>query len=1225
MRFSRWAFALSVGLLLIVSSFGLPASIFAEPVQEETKAGNTIYHDYGELTADLQAIEFAYPLLTKLESIGQTWEGREIWAMKISDNVDIEEPDEPELFFNGCHHAREWLTVEVCYWFIIYLVENYTSDPTATYLIENRQIWVVPMVNPDGREYDGGAQGDEPSSYQNWRKNRRNNGDGTFGVDLNRNYGYMWGVSGACSDTSSEVYGGPSEFSEPESQACRDFARNHSFVGSISFHSHSMLILWPWGWSFEEPPDNEVLSTLGVEMSNNITNLAGSSSWPYTPEQACGLYPTSGGDIDWLYGELGILAYVTELYPGGSDGGAAISAPYNRFHPREDKVIPVVLDNIPGMVCMSMIADNPNQIIDHIVLTPNPDSQLINQDTTGYYMITAHNDGKRTDTFDITSSGPSGMTINHPNAINLLKGGSMNFTLDVTVPAFYIGGDYTIWINATSQTNPSCHYGTQVTVTVPFYYDTAIVSHSPFVENGQYPQGSIDMTAEVMNLGQADLDPFNLTCTISQMGASLPNPVFTEDFETDLSQWTIHDHDQSQSSSEWKLDPAAHNGVQGAWCGLTTSYTDTTIQSLETAVPISLRGASGANLSFWHRYDIERDYDFGAIEVSDDGGQNWYFGDRYTGVANTWHQETVDLTEYAGTDDLMLRFLFTSDGGVTAEGWHIDDVLVEADFRSESIIWGPTPQPTPGILYQNDTLECHWQYTFNPGHYKATYETTLASDERADNDLMDVFFEITPADLPDVVVIQPNSGEVWVAGSSEEITWNVFPGSHPLKADPITISYSIDGPGGPYTQLATNEPDDGTYTWNPIPPTPSNDCWVLIEAEDDQGFVGADINDIPFGIMVDPPNVTVTSPNGGESLMGGASWLITWIATGNLKANPITIEYSTTGPAGPWIPLASNEPNDGVYNWDPVPSLDVNNCYVRIEAEDMLGFFGEDISDGAFEIDSTAPLPALNPRAELDGLGVRIYWDPSPSADVDRYEVWWRMNGFDPSGNLYTTFLGAGLGTDVLHSNVGANNPNSYTYQVRTFDAAGHEARTIIQAAKYGSTQSVFTRDPDWFLLGSPLVQSDASIAHVIQGQGLPANLAYLRKYDSLSQTWLSYNPAAPSSIQDFTDIYTDEGFWMHISSSTRFATAGYLEDKVIDLVSGWNLVAYPFAQRFMGTAAIEAHLLANCIGYDAMLIEDLTNPYHLKIPIGTENIFHNQAIWIHVSLDTTWTVVNYT
>jgi hypothetical protein len=232
------------------------------------------------------------------------------------------------------------------------------------------------------------------------------------------------------------------------------------------------------------------------------------------------------------------------------------------------------------------------------------------------------------------------------------------------------------------------------------------------------------------------------------------------------------------------------------------------------------------------------------------------------------------------------------------------------------------------------------------------------------------------------------------------------------------------------------------------------------------------------------------------------------------------------------------------------------------------------------------------------------------------------MNNFDPTGNTYTSFFDAGLNLDQHHIGVGINNPSSYTYQLRTFDYVGHETRTTIQAAKYGSTESVFTREPDWFLLGSPLEQTDTSLAHVIQGQGLPANWDCVRTYDGLTDTWKT--KVAGSPVNDLTDIYTNEGFWMHITNSCRFATAGYISNQAITLYDGWNLVANPMTTRITNTATIMAHLTANCPGYAEMLMEDLTTPYHLKTPTGTENIFHNQGFWVRVTGDTTWTVTHY-
>lgn len=509
------------------------------------------------------------------------------------------------------------------------------------------------------------------------------------------------------------------------------------------------------------------------------------------------------------------------------------------------------------------------------------------------------------------------------------------------------------------------------------------------------------------------------------------------------------------------------------------------------------------------------------------------------------------------------------------------------------------------------------------------YGMTLLGDPTLDT------FDDGPVILPSVTVTQPNTALTWAMGSSQEITWTAAAGDSPLEPNPITIYYSYDDPegDGPWTLVADNELNDGSYSWNPVPFTPSTDCWVKIEAHDTDGKTGYDVSDVAFTIEAVSPTITLLGPNGGESLMGGGSWPITWSASagGNpLLANPITIYYSSTGVAGPWNLIAGNEANDGTYDWNPVPLLDNSNCFVRIMVEDTGGFAEEDVSDSSFEIDSTAPAPATNPRAELDGTGVRIYWDASPSPDVDHYEVYWIMNAWDASGDSYSNYFDVGLNTDYQHANIGISNPSSYVYQVRAYDPAGNEARTIIQAAKYGSTQAYIASYPvHWYLIGYSLVMSDTSIAHVMQGLGLPEQINYLRGFDADAGVWTSYNPHAPNSISTISDIYVNEGHWLLIDNShVRFTTAGYVEDKAITLFDGWNLVAYPFAERGMTTSDIISHLSANCPGYDEMAIADTVTasppPYHIKTPDGTEMLTHNSAFWVHVSMDTTWTIINY-
>ena len=508
------------------------------------------------------------------------------------------------------------------------------------------------------------------------------------------------------------------------------------------------------------------------------------------------------------------------------------------------------------------------------------------------------------------------------------------------------------------------------------------------------------------------------------------------------------------------------------------------------------------------------------------------------------------------------------------------------------------------------------------------YGMTITGDPTLDT------FDDGPPQVPNVLVTQPNTAVIWPVGSSQVITWSATPGNLPLDTDPITLYFSYNDPegDGPWTQIAANEANDGTYTWEPIPNTPSTQCWVKVEARDTGGKVGSDTSDVAFEILADqPPTAVMNSPVGGEVWMGGSLQTISWDMGDTL--DPISslvadLYYSTDGgatyPSTIATGLTGYAANPCTYNWDPLPLIDNDQMRVKVVVTDTSTNTCEAESPANFEIDSTAPLPAENPYAELDGLGVRIYWTASPSADVDHYEVWWRHNGFDPTGNSYTVFINAGLNTNVLHPNVGINNPGEYDYQVRTYDSAGHETRTLIQAAKYGSTQSTFSREPDWFLMGCSLVLSDTSLSHVMQGQGLPANWDCIRTYDSLTETWSTQVQGSP--INAITDIHTNQGFWMHITASTRLNLAGYIEDKAIPLYDGWNLVAYPFAARFMTTSVIEAHLVANCPGYDAMLIDGMESgdPYQIITPTGSEIISQNYAFWVHVTGDTTWTVLNY-
>jgi carboxypeptidase T len=171
-----------------------------------------LYHTYAEMLTELQSYAATYPSICQLTDIGDTWEARNIWCLKISDNPGTSE-NEPRLYVCGDHHARELMTVEIPLHFIKTLLEGYATNTNYQYYINNYEMYFVPMVNPDGHVYVEGHSSGSPSSW--WRKNRRVNTGGSYGVDLNRNYGYKWGYdnTGSSGTPSSDTYRGPSAFS----------------------------------------------------------------------------------------------------------------------------------------------------------------------------------------------------------------------------------------------------------------------------------------------------------------------------------------------------------------------------------------------------------------------------------------------------------------------------------------------------------------------------------------------------------------------------------------------------------------------------------------------------------------------------------------------------------------------------------------------------------------------------------------------------------------------------------------------------------------------------------------------------------------------------------------------------------------------------------------------------------------------------------------------------
>lgn len=257
------------------------------------------YFTYDTTSAQLKEWATANPSICKLESIGKSCEGRDIWALKISDNVAKDEK-EPASLIMGLHHSREWITVEVPMATAKALIEGYGKDERLTRLVNEREIWFVPIVNPDGLIYS-------QTKEKFWRKNRRKNANGSFGVDPNRNYGYKWGSVGSSDSPSADTYHGTGPFSEPETSAIRDFAKREQFSTDISFHSYGELILYPFSWGYpDEAPNSH--KDLFVQFGQEMANFN-----KYTSQVSSDLYPSMGDTDDFMYGELKSLSFTYEL------------------------------------------------------------------------------------------------------------------------------------------------------------------------------------------------------------------------------------------------------------------------------------------------------------------------------------------------------------------------------------------------------------------------------------------------------------------------------------------------------------------------------------------------------------------------------------------------------------------------------------------------------------------------------------------------------------------------------------------------------------------------------------------------------------------------------------------------------------------------------------------------------------------------------------------------
>lgn len=292
----------------------------------------TAFHTPAQVTAEMTNLVTRFPGLVIQVPIGTSVGGRPIHALKISDNAATDE-NEGDVVFVALHHAREWLSTEVALYLAEQLLTRRAVDAQLRADMDNLEIWIVPVVNPDGYVHT-------ESSDRYWRKNRRDNGDGTFGVDLNRNWGYEWGLSsGSSGATYSDTYRGTAAFSEPETRAIRDLVNSvGNLKALVTYHTFSELFLRPWGYTTGDPPGEPTLNSLA---ERSIALIAAVHGHTYQEEI---WYTASGETTDYLWGEKRVAAFTPELRP--------TCCSLSGFSPAPSEIIPTAEENLPAALAL---------------------------------------------------------------------------------------------------------------------------------------------------------------------------------------------------------------------------------------------------------------------------------------------------------------------------------------------------------------------------------------------------------------------------------------------------------------------------------------------------------------------------------------------------------------------------------------------------------------------------------------------------------------------------------------------------------------------------------------------------------------------------------------------------------------------------------------------------------------------------------------------------------
>lgn len=313
-----------------------------EARQQDRAEPYTYYARYDAILSWFDTMAATYPALAKVYKLGETYEGRQMVALRVGRAVSDSSTTRPVILVDACTHAREWLGCASEFYIINKFLTTEQSNPDISNVLNKFDWWFVPVANPDGYEYTF-------TNYRYWRKTRKPNiGSSCIGTDMNRNFDAHWSEPGASGSPCSDTYYGDIPFSEPESLILAQLMEQLKPKMYINIHTYSQLILTPWGYTSRKPPTyTEIMRVANI--GRNTLIATGGQQWTAGNTYDT-IYPASGLSIDYAYDTAGVAySWTIELRPGPNSGLNGFSPPPSYIEPSGREVLAMFIATANAM------------------------------------------------------------------------------------------------------------------------------------------------------------------------------------------------------------------------------------------------------------------------------------------------------------------------------------------------------------------------------------------------------------------------------------------------------------------------------------------------------------------------------------------------------------------------------------------------------------------------------------------------------------------------------------------------------------------------------------------------------------------------------------------------------------------------------------------------------------------------------------------------------------